>query len=125
MSSGPFVHGTSCSWRDRKSGLTRVPKNQAFSQRSTTPAIGQGSNALLKGCLIPVTSVGRIVEYSFDAGCVEIQLDSLEMYDDEAASVLALRVYCWLTVARAASKCWTHEHERYFDQIRPRTMTTA
>ena len=30
---------------------------QAFSQRSTTPAIGQGSNALLKGCLIPMTSV--------------------------------------------------------------------
>ena len=29
----------------RKRGLTRVPMNQALSQRSTTPAIGQGSNA--------------------------------------------------------------------------------
>ena len=45
---GPVVHGGS-----GKSGLTRVPMNLAFSQRSTTPATGQGSNALLKGRLIP------------------------------------------------------------------------
>ena len=40
---------------------TCVPMNQALSLRSITPAIGQGSNALLKGCLISMTSVGRIV----------------------------------------------------------------
>ena len=45
----------------QESGLTRVPMNQALSQRCSTPALGQGSNALLKGCLIPMTSVGRIV----------------------------------------------------------------
>ena len=45
----------------QESGLTRVPINQALSQQSTTPAIGQGSNTLLNRCLISMTSVGRIV----------------------------------------------------------------
>ena len=53
--SGPVVHGGS------GSGLTREPMNQAFFQRSSTPAIGQGSNALLAMCLFTKTSVGRIV----------------------------------------------------------------
>ena len=38
-----------------------LPINHALSQRSTSPAIGQGSYAVLLGCLIPKTSVGRIV----------------------------------------------------------------
>ena len=50
---GPFDQGTGCPWWVRKSGLTRLPMNQAFSLRCITPAIGQGGNALLKGCLIP------------------------------------------------------------------------
>ena len=58
---GPFDQWTGCSGWVRKSGLTHVPMNQALSQRSTTPSLGQGSSALLKGCLIPMTSVGRIV----------------------------------------------------------------
>ena len=40
---------------------TRVPVNQAFSLRSTTPANGQGGNALLRGCLIPTTPVSDCV----------------------------------------------------------------
>ena len=40
--------------------------NRALSQRSTTPAIGQGSNALLKGCLIPVTLVGIVLSTACD-----------------------------------------------------------
>ena len=42
-----------------------VPMNQAFSHRTSTPAVGQGSHALLKGCLIRKTSVGRIVYHLF------------------------------------------------------------
>ena len=41
--------------------LPVLPMNQALSQRSTPLAIGQGSYAVLLGCLIPKTSVGRIV----------------------------------------------------------------
>ena len=43
----------------QENGLTRVPMNQAFSQRSTALAIGQGSNAVLMVCLTLETSVGR------------------------------------------------------------------
>ena len=35
--------------------------NQALTKRSTTLDICQGSNALLKGCLILMTSVGQNV----------------------------------------------------------------
>ena len=43
--------------------------NQALSQRCTTPATGRGTNAVLKGCLIPTTPVCRIV---FNALCPEL-----------------------------------------------------
>ena len=59
--SGVVLLVGSGSWWVRKSRLTRVPMIRALSQRSTTPAIGQSGNALLKGCLILKTSVGRIV----------------------------------------------------------------
>ena len=56
VGSGPCDQWTGCSWWVRKNGLA-VPMNQAFSQRSTTPAIGQGSNPVLIGCLTLETSV--------------------------------------------------------------------
>ena len=43
VGSGPFDWGAGCSWWVRKSGLARVPMNQAFSLRCTAPTIGQGS----------------------------------------------------------------------------------
>ena len=72
----PFDQGTRCSWWVRKSRPTRVPMDQAFSQSGTTPAIGQGSNALLKGCLIPKNSLGHncIMVHVAGAVCV-VQLE--------------------------------------------------
>ena len=53
LTRGPVVHG----------GLENPCTDEpgVFSRRSTSPANGQGSNALLKGCLIPKAPVGRIV----------------------------------------------------------------
>ena len=53
VGSSPFDQGTSCSWWVRKGGLARVPINQAFSQRGTTLAIGQGCNGLAEGVSDP------------------------------------------------------------------------
>ena len=76
--SGRCVHGGS-----RKRDLTRVPMNQALSQRSTTPAIGQGSNALLKARLISMTLVGQICVVYFicaQVGVCRTQFDTVRLW---------------------------------------------
>ena len=98
---GPVDQGTGCSWWVRKSRLTREPIKQALSQRSTALAIGQGSNALLKVCLVHMTSVGRIV---FDVSFMRALYQSSEIFTPSLLRTLVNTTSSTLLVSKIAGE---------------------